>query len=1281
MQIRKIPLRKTLNPAYRKQKVNRELVETFKEHFLTLLQRISTEESEENAKFHLTEFLNKVYYQGNYLLATKERADLVIHNGKSVKTPAGVLLETKRPQQGDKTAADMITAERPNAKALHELLLYFLRERIENQNTDLKHLIITDIYHWYIFSASDFEKHFYQNKRLVKDYKAWRDGRKSGSKTDFFYQEIAQPFIENMEATLDCGVFDLRDFQKVAENKDDRDDKKLIPLIKVLSPEHLLRLPFANDSNSLNKNFYYELLHIIGLEETKIKNKKVIQRKAKGKRDDGSLLENAIRTLQTEDRLRRVPKLSSYGSTTEEQLFGVGLELSITWINRILFLKLLEAQLLKYHRGDKQYRFLNSQLLTDYDEVNELFFEALAKTKDQRPDYVADKFARIPYLNSSLFEISPVEDTTIRINSMKDRFDLPLYSKTVLKTEQGKRQTGKMKVLDYLFAFLDAYDFSSEGSEDIQEENKTLINASVLGLIFEKINGYQDGAFFTPGFITMYMCRETLRRATIQKFVESDHFAEFEGGSFTDLQHYLGRKYRQEDLQTANELINSLKICDPAVGSGHFLVSALNELLTIKSELGILIDRQGKPLPIRIEVANDELVVQWRNNDDFFEYTPGASESQRVQEALFHEKQYLIENCLFGVDLNPNSVKICRLRLWIELLKHTYYRNGKPEHDLETLPNIDINIKEGNSLISRFALDADLKPALKKSKWKISDYQLAVSSYQQAQSKEDKRQLLEQIDRIKNDFETHIYGTDPRIKRLSKLRGQKLLLENKTEIGDLFEKLSEADVADDLQKIDQKIEKLEAEIEEARNAAIYRDAFEWRFEFPEVLDEEGDFVGFDVILGNPPYISVTKLKEFGTTFKERYDTYSKGTDLYCLFIELGSNILKQGGVLNFITSNSWLRAIYGDDLKIFLKEKTQPLSLINIEDAQIFDEATVEANMLFFEKGKMKESFSVCNIRADFKVENSLSDYVLDNSFEFKIPESNDWVISGALDYELKLKIETNSKPLKEFGLQINFGVKTGFNKAFIIDQEKRDELIKLDPKNDEIIKPILRGRDLKKYSYSFSNIYLISTFPSLKIDINNYKSIEYHLLSFGRKRLEQSGEKGSRKKTRNLWFETQDSIAYWEDFEKPKIIWGEISDKPKFAFDDEGYYAEATTFIMTGEHLKYLLAILNSNISEWYFNQIGTTTGMGTNRWKKYKIELLPIKDLSSLEQIPFINLVNQIISDKKLEPLADTTHLEAQIDLLVYQLYGLTYEEVLLVDPEFEMEEAEYEALIEKA
>ena len=231
---------------------------------------------------------------------------------------------------------------------------------------------------------------------------------------------------------------------------------------------------------------------------------------------------------------------------------------------------------------------------------------------------------------------------------------------------------------------MESYDFASESTDKIQEQNKSIINASVLGLIFEKINGYKDGSFFTPGFITMYMCRETIRKAVIQKFNET------KGWNCTDINSLYNKI---DDQKQANEIINDLKICDPAVGSGHFLVSALNEMIAIKSDLKILQDRDGKRLKeYHFEVVNDELIVT-DEDGNFFEYKPTSQESQRIQETLFHEKQTIIENCLFGVDLNPNSVKICRLRLWIELLKNAYYKN---ETELETLPNIDINIKCGN---------------------------------------------------------------------------------------------------------------------------------------------------------------------------------------------------------------------------------------------------------------------------------------------------------------------------------------------------------------------------------------------------------------------------------------------------------------------------------------------------------------------------------------------------------------------------------------------------------
>jgi hypothetical protein len=529
-----------------------------------------------------------------------------------------------------------------------------------------------------VFDAMVFDRLFAQNKNFEKQFNDFEAGRLSDNKTDFFYKQIAEPYIAQLTNEIEFTYFNIQDYQKPLRNDDKADDNKLIALFKLLSPEHLLKLPFTNDSNSLDKRFYSELLHIIGLTETKQGGKKLIERHAPGQRHSGSMLEDAIIQLDSMDKISRLDQPAQYGSTHDERLFNVGLQLSITWINRILFLKLLEAQLISYHKGDAAYAFLNLEKIKNYDDLNSLFFQVLAKRFEDRNPDVAQLFDKVPYLNSSLFEPTEMEHNTLFISNLRDEKTIPILASTVLKNEQGKKRTGALSTLGYLFEFLNAYDFSSEGSEDIQEDNKTLINASVLGLIFEKINGYKDGSFFTPGFITMYMCRETIRKAVVQKFNEakaeknkSEEQNNYE--NFTDVYNAIGNRgdFTHEE---AAALVNDIKICDPAVGSGHFLVSALNEMIAVKHDLGILHDRQGKLLrDYDISVVNDELILSDANGE-LFEYNPNNKESQRIQETLFHEKQSIIENCLFGVDINPNSVQICRLRLWIELLKNAYYK-------------------------------------------------------------------------------------------------------------------------------------------------------------------------------------------------------------------------------------------------------------------------------------------------------------------------------------------------------------------------------------------------------------------------------------------------------------------------------------------------------------------------------------------------------------------------------------------------------------------------------
>ena len=680
MELRIVKPRKVLNKAFLKLKPNRSSIEIFKSNLVELLNLSNTSESEEFHKNLVAAFLNRTYYHPSFFINTKGRNDLVIYNGKDTKSKVGVIVEAKKPTN----KAEMLSCNDINTKAFHELILYYLRERITEKNLDVKHVVARNINEWYIFEASEFEKLVASNKNFVKQFTDFEEGRLSGKNTEFFYSQIAKPFVDSIKSEISFTYFDIRDYEKPLRNENKTDDTKLIALYKLFSPEHLLKLPFANDSNSLDKRFYSELLHIIGLTETKEGNKKLITRKAEKDRDYGSILENTIIQLDSLDKLSRIENIKQYGKTYDERLFSVALELSITWINRILFLKLLEAQLLKYHKGNKEYSFLNLERIRNFDDLNTLFFQVLAKKQDDRNRKVKDLFEKVPYLNSSLFEPNELEHAAIFISNLSDDDKIPIIAGTVLKDNSGKKRSGEITTLQYLFEFLEAYDFSSEGSEDIQEENKTLINASVLGLIFEKINGYKDGSFFTPGFITMYMSRETIRRAVLQKFNE---IKAWKCETLDDLYDKI------EDRTEANNIVNSLKICDPAVGSGHFLVSALNEIITIKNDLKILQDRDGKRLKeYHIEVVNDELIVT-DEDGELFEYNPNSKESQRIQETLFHEKQTIIENCLFGVDINPNSVKICRLRFWIELLKNAYYtKNGREHPDLQPLPNIDINI-------------------------------------------------------------------------------------------------------------------------------------------------------------------------------------------------------------------------------------------------------------------------------------------------------------------------------------------------------------------------------------------------------------------------------------------------------------------------------------------------------------------------------------------------------------------------------------------------------------
>jgi len=978
MILKELKPRKALNKAFLKLKPNRTEIECFKTNLITLLDRTNDTESEEFHKNLISDFLKDTYYKQNHFINTKGRNDLVIHNGQNANSTVGVILEAKKPTN----KAEMIATKKLNAKAFQELVLYYLRERITHKNLEVKHLVATNINEWFIFDATLFDRLFAQNKNLVKQFNDFEGGRLADTKTDFFYKQIAEPFIDTITSEIEFTYFNIQDFQKTIRNTDKSDDNSLIALFKLLSPEHLLKLPFTNDSNSLDKRFYSELLHIIGLTETKEGGKKLIERNKVSERHTGTILEDAIIQLDSLDKLSRLENPTQFGNTHQERIFNIAIELSITWLNRILFLKLLEAQLITYNNGDKSYSFLNLDKIKNYDDLNSLFFQVLARKYDERNVDVKKIFEKVPYLNSSLFEPTDLEQDALFISNLKDEKIIPIFSQTVLKDQQGKKRTGNISTLQYLFEFLDAYDFGAEGGEEIQEDNKTLINASVLGLIFEKINGYKDGSFFTPGFITMYMCRETIRQAVVQKFNETKQW------NCSTLEEIYNKI---EDRKEANKIINSIKICDPAVGSGHFLVSALNEMIAVKNDLKILQDREGKRLKeYQVEVVNDELIVT-DEEGELFEYKPSNKESQRIQETLFHEKQTIIENCLFGVDINSNSVKICRLRLWIELLKNAYYKNTT---ELETLPNIDINIKCGNSIISRFSLDSDLKQALKRNKRSIESYRNAVDTYRNAQNKEQKREMERLISEIKSDFRSEISMNDPKVKKLRKLSGDLYQMTNQ---GQLFEmsKKEKTEWNKKVQQLTVETKKLETEIEEIKANKIFENAFEWRFEFPEVLNDDGDFVGFDVVIGNPPY---------GVKLVENEKQYIKNSlynsnETAILFIYKGRELLKQKGIQSYIIPKAFTYSSNYSDIREILKKE---ISLI-VDCHKPWQEVKLEACIFQIEKNMNLEKYNSLKVKDDTFIQLTQTPKALIEDFGF--------ILNGITEIEIELakKIKSNN--------------------------------------------------------------------------------------------------------------------------------------------------------------------------------------------------------------------------------------------------------------------------------
>ncbi|EMR56333.1 eco57I restriction-modification methylase family protein [Helicobacter pylori UMB_G1] len=904
---------------YNPQEPKKETIENFEKEINSLLENAPRQDDEEFQKNEINSFLKNTY---GYRCNTHKKVDSAIYVDKEV----WVLIEVKALNNRNEFPKDR---ENPLSKAFCQMVFYFLEE-IENNNS-LKHAIICNAHEFFLFDCKDFRALFQNHKRITKLHKDCAKKEGTDPSTKRFYSDLEEYLKKDFEGELPYTHFNLSD------------DFKELPLIyQVLSQEVLLKQKKTLDANTLNKDFYEELLYILGLEE---------------QNDKGKIL---IKPSRTQNSLSAALK-EKYKNLDDEEVMA----LLIAWNNRILFLRLLESLLISFKHFEKP--FLTTENFKDFNALNTLFFEVLAKKNSERlKEIKEDKILeKIPYLNSSLFDKTPLELKGHEIKLL-DNKSLEIYPKSVLKKHEDYQKDKPLPLLKYLFEFLRLYDFTTT-PKDIKDNQNTsesrLINPSVLGLVFEKLNGYKEGSFYTPSFITSYMCKESITPIVLDKFNQTYNI---ECENLTELKNYLQNSYKENKRKEYLNTLLTLRICDPAVGSGHFLVSALNEMVLVAYELGLIASLYACDL----KLENDEIIIH-TPEDKVFNYTIPHSENDphhHIQKELFELKKDIIENCLFGVDINPNSCEITKLRLWIELLKYSYYifEEGKNTNNLETLPNIDINIKCGNSLISRFALKDKALLKTEKNKnleYYIAEYKELVKIYKdpkilesltrpikdsnavrkyakerlyqelaQNPNKDFKKALNDRIEKIKEAFKLTLEPPQKELKFKKFLKehlelyGKSILeetndnglelealaLEKKMAHEGLFHdytpypKLDKSDKVVGLEHFNRYVLTSYKDLQDENER--YANALEWRFEFPEVLDDEGNFLGFDCIIGNPPYIRQEHIKDLKPLLQKQYqDFYNSTADIYTYFFALAFHLLKEKGFSAFITSNKYAR--------------------------------------------------------------------------------------------------------------------------------------------------------------------------------------------------------------------------------------------------------------------------------------------------------------------------------------------------------------------------------------
>lgn len=984
-------------------------------------------------------------------------------------------------------------------------------------------------------------------------------------------------------------------------------------------------------------------------------------------------------------------------------------------------------------------------------------------------DLFIEQFENVPFLNGGLFECldKKIDGKEIRIDCFSDnpknetKLKVPdeiFFLEKEIDVDLSKYlDKGKNKKVTGLLTILKRYNFTIDENTPVDQD--VALDPELLGKVFENLLAAYvpetsetarkaTGSYYTPREIVEYMVNESLIEHLKTSINNSDKNFEKNLRSLFDYASDENPFDEQTTLKLI-EAIENIKILDPACGSGAFPMGILHKLVLALHKLDPDNKIWKKKLLERVPPEIREELEQ-------------SLENKSVD---YIRKLGLIEKCIYGIDIQEIAIQISKLRFFISLLVEQEIDDSKPNRDIRALPNLETKFVAANTLIGLEIPTIDLFSENHPIRILQDQLKSIRNKYFNAKTRTEKLRLQEEDKELRKKISAHISDTliIKKQEEINKL--EKQLTDAKTKLGQIENEPEQKDVykrttlfgQNETIVVDRKEEKIKvqksliASIEKKINSLkagdnkdairkvaeqissfnpydqnTHSDWFDPEWMFGIKVSESS---GFDIVIGNPPYIQLqkainktSKLKYADLYKDQNYKTFERTGDIYCLFYEKGINLLRENGHLCFITSNKWMRAAYGESLREFFA-KFNPKILVDLGPS-VFESATVDTNILLIQKCRMGDDSATIRIGDDSNTIGIGDDSATLRAVTISKDDNVDiqkqlnekgvvlnkltkdaWFIGSNAEQKLKEKIERIGKPLKDWDVNIYYGIKTGLNEAFIITTEKRNEILencsvtessRLEGKTErerteEIIKPILRGRDIKRYYYEWAGLWVIVipagwtkkvTQASLleekaEKEIKKiFPSLMNHLLPFKTK-AQKRDDQG------DYWWELR-HCAYYSAFENEKVVWSDIATRPIFTILERDIYFNNTVYMIVSKHnINYFTAVLNSKLVEWLFPNIASDLGEKGNRYFKIFVEKIPLPPITPINE-PIVKqiemLVDKILAAKKsnesvpafgerqlskvAQATIDTSKWEKEIDLLVYKLYDLTNEEIKIIE-----------------